>query len=421
MTRRLPLVVGLFFAASATAPVGADTATIPRDYLCKPQQTATLSAGAQTATAPLDYLCKPQPATAPVGADTATIPRDYLCKPQPTEPGGAGTATAPLDYLCKPQPATVSARAEEQNAENARPADPNPKPKDDTAEATAPAAPAPTAKVPVGEPLPTVEDLPQYKFARSVQESPVAGGNAESRYLTIIYGMIKQHLHENPGLRLDLANRHGIVDFYVDEGGTLVGRKPVSSSGSANLDLAVMTAISAAAPYPAPPNWSPVSLNYNFGKSAQLNTNTSATEAPAPVVPSGPPTAPAVGQPTTVPASAETATAPPTPTHRFSEVGVANNTLIIGHFASTNPDCTSSGKTFVRVYRSPSHGGINIKEGIGFTYFEKMPQCNSTKLQGVTIEYLLERGFTGSDEVELDVMSQFGDSETLVTYNITIK
>ena len=44
--------------------------------------------------------------------------------------------------------------------------------------------------------------------------------------------MIKEHLHESPGLRLDLANRHGMVDFYLDEGGNLVGRKLVASSGS---------------------------------------------------------------------------------------------------------------------------------------------------------------------------------------------
>ena len=147
------------------------------------------------------------------------------------------------------------------------PTDENPKPQDNPTQAAAPAAPpAPPQKAPVGEPLPTIEDLPQYKFARSVEKSPVAGGNSESRYLTIIYGMIKQHLHENAGLRLDLANRHGIVDFYVDEGGNLVGRKLVASSGSSDLDLAVMNAIAAAAPYPAPPNWSPVSLNYNFGR-----------------------------------------------------------------------------------------------------------------------------------------------------------
>jgi len=64
--------------------------------------------------------------------------------------------------------------------------------------------------------------------------------------------MIKEHLHESPALHLDLANRHGIVDFYLDEGGNLVGRKLVASSGSSDLDLAVMNAITAAAPSSLP-------------------------------------------------------------------------------------------------------------------------------------------------------------------------
>ncbi len=148
------------------------------------------------------------------------------------------------------------------------PADANPpKPEDNPAQAAAPAAPlTPPNKARVGAPIPTIEELPQYKFARSVEESPVAGGNAKSRYLTIVYGKIKEHLHESPDLHLDLANRHGMVDFYVDEGGNLVGRRLVASSGSPNLDIAVMAAIAEAAPYPAPPHWSPISLNYNFGR-----------------------------------------------------------------------------------------------------------------------------------------------------------
>ena len=141
-----------------------------------------------------------------------------------------------------------------------------PQPKDGAAEAAAPAARAPPPKAPVGEPLPTIEDLPQYKFAREVEHSPIAGGNAESRYLTIVYGMIKAHLHEGPELHVDSANKRGVVDFYVDEGGNLVGHKLVSSSGSPNLDMAVMNAIAAASPYPAPPNWRPLYLTYNFGR-----------------------------------------------------------------------------------------------------------------------------------------------------------
>ena len=148
------------------------------------------------------------------------------------------------------------------------PADVNPKPHNDTAEAAAPAAPGPPAKAPVGEALPTIEDLPQYKFAHEVEHSPTTGGSAESRYLTTVYGMIKAHLHETPELHLDSANRRGVVDFYVDEGGNLVGRKLVSSSGSPNLDTAVMTAVAEAAPYPLPPSGRPLYLTYNFGKKA---------------------------------------------------------------------------------------------------------------------------------------------------------
>ena len=88
----------------------------------------------------------------------------------------------------------------------------------------------------------------------------------KSRYLTVVYRLIKSHLHESPELHLESANKQGVVDFYVDKGGTLVGRKLVSSSGSPNLDSAVMTAIAAAAPYPAPPNWRARSLHYNFGR-----------------------------------------------------------------------------------------------------------------------------------------------------------
>jgi len=191
--------------------------------------------------------------------------------PPPPTPGASPKADtpAPAPHPAEEQKGEAAPPAHDLKPEpqGELPADENPKPEDNPTQAAAPAAPpAPPKKAPVGEPLPTIEDLPQYKFARSVEKSPVAGGNAESRYLTIIYGMIKEHLHESPALHLDLANRHGMVDFYLDEGGNLVGRKLVSSSGSPDLDIAVMAAIAAGAPYPAPPNWSPVSLNYNFGR-----------------------------------------------------------------------------------------------------------------------------------------------------------
>jgi TonB family protein len=191
--------------------------------------------------------------------------------PPPPNPGASpkADAPAPAPHPADEQKGEAAPPAHDlkPEPEGELPADQKPKPEDNPTQAAAPAAPpAPPERAPVGEPLPTIEDLPQYKFARSVEKSPIAGGSANTRYLTIIYGMIKAHLHEGPGLRLDLANRHGQVDFYIDEGGNLVGRRLTASSGSSDLDMAVMNAIAAAGPYPAPPNWSPISLNYNFGR-----------------------------------------------------------------------------------------------------------------------------------------------------------
>ena len=111
------------------------------------------------------------------------------------------------------------------------PADVNPKPK--AADFAAPPTPAPWARAPVRD---TIEDLPQYKFAREVEHSPAAG-NAETRYLTVVYGMIKAHLRKSPELHLEMATQRGMIDFYVDESGNLAGRKLVNSSGSPNLEL----------------------------------------------------------------------------------------------------------------------------------------------------------------------------------------
>src|SRR5208282_4594117 len=105
----------------------------------------------------------------------------------------------------------------------------------------------------------------------------------------------------------------------------------------------------------------------------------------------------------------------------FNIVGVTDNALIIGQMVGhVNPDCTTPGKTFVRVSRSPSHGVITMHEGVGFAYFAKQPECNSRKVLGVTVEYVPARGYTGPDEVGLDIISQVG-YESLVTYSITIK
>jgi protein TonB len=122
--------------------------------------------------------------------------------------------------------------------------------------------PAPPAKAPPGTPTPSAEVLPEYKFVHAATESPIIGGSADTRYFTIVYGMIRAHLHE-PGAQ---PPHGGAIVFALDETGNLLARKIVTSSGSPNLDMAVMNAIAAAAPYPAPPGWQPKALRLTYGR-----------------------------------------------------------------------------------------------------------------------------------------------------------
>ncbi len=75
--------------------------------------------------------------------------------------------------------------------------------------------------------------------------------------------MIRNHLHQPPETR---PPRGGAIVFTVDESGNLVQHKLMNSSGSPNLDMAVMNAIVEAAPYPAPPDWQPRSMRLVYGR-----------------------------------------------------------------------------------------------------------------------------------------------------------
>lgn len=164
-----------------------------------------------------------------------------------------------------PEQAKPVAEAERPAAETPSPAEGEAPPAAPQADEkpSPPQAPDPAAAAPVGAPLPTAEVLPQYQFAHAATESPVVGGNADTRYFTIVFGMIKRHLREPSGPR---PSRGGAVVFTVDETGNLVERHLAASSGSQSLDMTVMNAIAAAAPYPPPPNWQPRSMKLVYGK-----------------------------------------------------------------------------------------------------------------------------------------------------------
>ncbi|MBV9290642.1 MAG: TonB family protein [Hyphomicrobiales bacterium] len=169
--------------------------------------------------------------------------------PQPSEQPAAARRASAED---KPAPEAADADAEASVRAATADAKPSPSP-----------APKPPPEAQAGTPLPSADTLPAYEFAHAATKSPVGGGNADTRYFTIVYGMIRSHFRET---RVQGPIRGGAIVFTVDEGGNLVQRKVISSSGSPGLDMAMMTAIAEAAPYPAPPDWQPRSMRLTFGR-----------------------------------------------------------------------------------------------------------------------------------------------------------
>jgi hypothetical protein len=104
----------------------------------------------------------------------------------------------------------------------------------------------------------------------------------------------------------------------------------------------------------------------------------------------------------------------------YSKTVVAGGALALSHYASVKPDCSSKGKTTVRLSSTPAHGSVRLREGRDFSFFQGYPQCNSRRVEGVTVEYRPERGFFGTDTVGLDILYPSGN-ERMETYYITVK
>jgi len=105
----------------------------------------------------------------------------------------------------------------------------------------------------------------------------------------------------------------------------------------------------------------------------------------------------------------------------FSKAVVAGGTLQLSHYASVNMDCSSAGRPEVRIVTGPSSGAVRVVQGLGFSHFSNdYAPCSARRVHGATVNHAPEKGFLGSDTVQLDVVFPNG-FERIDTYNITVK
>jgi protein TonB len=117
----------------------------------------------------------------------------------------------------------------------------------------------------VADQLAALSPTPNYSVGSAAKPAPVAGGTANTTYLSILYGLIMRQWRDPPGSTLRALAAEGIVVFYVDENGNLTHAALYRASGRPDLDAAAATAVRRAAPFPAPPRGMPRSIAFHYG------------------------------------------------------------------------------------------------------------------------------------------------------------
>ena len=111
------------------------------------------------------------------------------------------------------------------------------------------------------------------------------------------------------------------------------------------------------------------------------------------------------------------------PAPSVARTALAGTPLLLGHWASLNPDCTSIGDVVLRIVKEPGHGRVAIALGNGYTFFLKdnvRNACNYKPSPGTNATYVAAPGYAGPDSVTLTGIFPDG-AETQRTFEINVK
>ena len=98
-----------------------------------------------------------------------------------------------------------------------------------------------------------------------------------------------------------------------------------------------------------------------------------------------------------------------------SQVVAAGQKSRLRFLYAIQPDCSSQGRTTVRVLEPPQHGKLTIEYGQGFTGFrtdDRRYECNTRKSDGVLIFYESNPEYLGSDSFTIYAIYPFGNVGT---------
>jgi hypothetical protein len=90
---------------------------------------------------------------------------------------------------------------------------------------------------------------------------------------------------------------------------------------------------------------------------------------------------------------------------------VSGRPLKLDFATSINPDCSSIGRATIRVSRAPEQGRVTVTQSTDFPRFPPSnirSQCNGRRVAVAAINYVSQRGFIGTDNVEVEIIFASG-------------
>jgi hypothetical protein len=102
---------------------------------------------------------------------------------------------------------------------------------------------------------------------------------------------------------------------------------------------------------------------------------------------------------------------------------VGGKKSIFTYYYSLKMDCSPSGWQEVRLAKPPENGEAKLKEAtavINYSAPNPRVKCNSRSTKSMALEYTPNKGYTGSDSIEVELINDAGQRNTY-TYNITVK
>ncbi|TDX66502.1 protein TonB [Methylosinus sp. sav-2] len=199
--------------------------------------------------------------------ETKSARREPPNEQHAAKPAQEKSADPQKQQAAKAEPAPAAPKAEEDkaDAEIVEQAEPQKEARidDKQGEVEIKASPEPKPKS-IADQLASLEPLPDFKLSGSSKPAPVSGGTAKTTYLSVLFGLIMRHMNVPPSLRNKTTPNHGVVVFFIDEGGHLTHQAVYRSSGFSELDNAALAAVRRAAPFPAPPYGHPRGIQFHF-------------------------------------------------------------------------------------------------------------------------------------------------------------